>query len=284
MRVLRAQHLGMCFGVRDAIAFARTEARIQPLTILGELVHNETVLDELRVLGIQFRRDVQAVETSRVMITAHGASERRRAAARAAGLSILDATCPLVRRAQRAVADLARQGFHPVVVGRRTHVEVLGMTEDLAAFDVVLDDDDVFRLEERDRFGVAAQTTQPADRVQRLASLIARRFPRAEVRLADTACMPTRHRQQAALELAQQCDVTIVVGGAGSNNTAELAATCRSRCERVFHVQTAGDLRAEWLDGARVVGVTAGTSTPDAVIDQVEARLRDLVRGRLAAA
>jgi 4-hydroxy-3-methylbut-2-enyl diphosphate reductase len=181
------------------------------------------------------------------------------------------------------VMTMAREGLHPVVVGRRDHVEVRGLTEDLDEFDVVLDDEDVRRLVRRTRFGVVAQTTQPVERVRRLASLIRQRFPDAEVRVAETVCAPTRRRQDAALELARLTDVVIVIGGARSNNTRELVDTCRVHCARVFHVQTAADLRAEWLVGARVVGLTAGTSTPDRIIDDVEARLREIAGSRLAA-
>jgi len=283
MRVLRARHLGMCFGVRDAIAMAVKASASRPLTVLGELVHNEIVLDDLRARGIRFCGDVDQVETRRVMITAHGASERRLAGARGRGLEVLDATCFLVHTAHSAVTAMAREGLHPVIVGRRDHVEVLGLTGDLDEFDVVLDEEDVRRLPPKARFGVVPQTTQPVERVQRLASLIRQRFPGAEVRVADTVCAPTKRRQEAALELARHCDVVIVIGGARSNNTRELVDTSRLHCSRVFHVQTAADLRPEWLDGAGVVGLTAGTSTPDAIIDGVEARLKQIAGSRLAA-
>ena len=283
MRVLRARHLGMCFGVRDAIGLAVRGSAGRPLTVLGELVHNDTVLDEMRARGIRFCGDIGEVETQRVMITAHGASERRLAAVHARGLHVLDATCFLVRTAHSAVMTMAREGLHPVIVGRRDHVEVRGLTEDLDEFDVVLDEEDVRRLAPRTGFGVVAQTTQPVERVERLASLIRQRFPHAEVRVADTVCAPTKRRQEAARELARRADVVIVIGGARSNNTRELVDTCRVHCARVFHVQTAADLRPEWLDGARVVGLTAGTSTPDRVIDDVEQRLRQMADSRLAA-
>ncbi len=275
--------MGMCFGVRDAIALAVREAARGPLTVLGELVHNETVLDDLRARGIRFCREVDEVDTPGVMITAHGASERRLVTVRDRGLRVLDATCFLVRTAHCAATTLAREGFHPVIVGRRDHVEVRGLTEDLEEFDVVLEDDDVLRLKPRQRFGIAAQTTQPIERVEHLTLLVRQRFPDAEVRLADTVCAPTKRRQQAAVDLARRCDVVIVIGGSSSNNTRELATTCRRHCGRVFHVQTAADLRAEWFAGARVAGLTAGTSTPDSVIDLVEARLRDLAGSQLAA-
>jgi 4-hydroxy-3-methylbut-2-en-1-yl diphosphate reductase len=276
MRILRARHLGMCFGVRDAIALAETQADAQPLTILGDLVHNQTVVAGLQARGIAIEHQLTGVKTPAVMITAHGASETTRTSVRARGLELLDATCPLVRVAHRAVLALVRDGYHPVIVGQRGHVEVRGLTEDLAAFDVVLDDADVERLVERPRFGIAAQTTQPIDKVRRLATLIRTRFPQSDVRFIDTVCKPTKERQTAAIDLARECDVVIVIGGANSNNTRELVNTCRQHCSRVHHIQVGADLRREWFERVETLGITAGTSTPDAVIEDVEHRVRTL--------
>jgi 4-hydroxy-3-methylbut-2-enyl diphosphate reductase len=204
------------------------------------------------------------------MTTAHGASQKTIDQARERGLRVLEATCPLVHYAHRAVQRLAREHFHPVIIGQRGHVEVCGLTEDLAAFDIVLTEEDVAQLAERPRFGIAAQTTQPVEKVRRLVELIRRRFPRSEIKFIDTVCQPTKQRQTAAIELARQSDVVIVVGGEHSNNTRELAATCQSYCARVHLVQGAGPLRVEWFHGAATVGITAGTSTPDSIIDSVE--------------
>jgi 4-hydroxy-3-methylbut-2-enyl diphosphate reductase len=270
LKIIRAEHLGMCFGVRDAIALAVEAAAREPLTVLGDLVHNETVLADLRARGIQFERQVAGVGTSTVMITAHGASERVLAEARGRGLSVLEATCPLVRVAHRSLAKLVAEGYHPVVIGRRDHVEVRGLTGDLAEFEVVLSAEDIDGLRERARYGVVAQTTQPIGKVRELVRLMRARFPRSEVRLMDTVCQPTKLRQSAAIKLAQQCEVVIVIGGAHSNNTHELVKTCSQFCKRVHHIQTVGDLREEWLWNAKTVGITAGTSTPDEVIAAVE--------------
>ncbi|HEY3863055.1 MAG TPA: 4-hydroxy-3-methylbut-2-enyl diphosphate reductase [Verrucomicrobiae bacterium] len=270
VRIIRAAHLGMCFGVRDAIALALEESRRQPLTILGELVHNETVLEDLRARGVGIAEDLGAVRTPAVMITAHGASEKAMQRARAHGLHVLEATCPLVHFAHETVRKLAREGFHPVIIGQRGHVEVRGLTEDLSEFDIVLSEQDVRQLAERSRFGVAAQTTQPTEKVRRLVGLIREQFPRSEVRHVDTVCLPTKQRQSSAMDVARQSGVVIVVGGAHSNNTRELAATCRRFCGRVHHVQGVDDLRIEWFADAATVGLTAGTSTPDEVIDAVE--------------
>lgn len=274
MQVVRAKASGMCFGVRDAIDLASAHVEAAPLTILGDLVHNAAVLADLREKGVATAHHLSDVATRTVMVTAHGTSEKTLAEVRARGLHVVEATCPLVHVAHRAVRALLRDGYHPIIIGQRAHVEVRGLTDDLDKYDVVLDEGDVMQLAERPRLGIAAQTTQPIDRVRRLVGLIRERFPRADVRFIDTVCLPTKQRQEAAVTLAQQCDVVVVVGGAASNNTRELMKTCAQHCSRVYQVQTASDLRAEWFLPADMVGVTAGTSTPDAVIDLVEQQIR----------
>jgi len=273
MKIIRADHLGMCFGVKDAIALARQTARQQPLTILGDLVHNESVLAELRADGIRMGQSPADVITPTVMITAHGASQHKINETRRLGLDVLEATCPLVLLAHRSLAQLVREGFHPVIIGRRDHVEVRGMTEDLTRFEVVLDEADVAIMPRQARYGVIAQTTQPIEKVRCLVQLIRDRFPDSELRFIDTVCQPTKQRQSAAVELAQRCDVVIVIGGAHSNNTRELVQTCLRFCPRVHHVQTAADLRPEWFLADDAVGITAGTSTPDNIIAEVEQQL-----------
>ncbi len=263
----------MCFGVRDAIAIAVDRAATGPLTVLGELVHNETVLSRLRARGVTIKNNPEAVTTSSVMITAHGASERAINHVRSRGLNVLEATCPLVRVAHDAVAELVREGFHPVIIGRRDHVEVRGLTGDLDSFDVIFNEADVLALDEWPRIGVAAQTTQPVERVDQLVKLLRWRFPGSEIRFIDTVCRPTKQNQRAAAEMAAQSDVAIVIGGANSNNTQELVRTCRRYCRNVHHVQSAADLQPEWFHEVETAGLTAGTSTPDDVIDMVERRI-----------
>ena len=270
LRIIRAAHLGMCFGVRDAIDLALTQNGSPPLTILGELAHNETVLAGLRARGLRMENRVEDVTTPAVMITAHGASDKTLHALKERGLRVLEGTCPLVHYAHRAVKTLVRENYHPVIIGRRDHVEVRGLTEDLAEFDVILTEDEVLRLAERPRFGVAAQTTQPMDRVRHLVGVMRRRFPCSEIRFIDTVCQPTKRRQESAVEVARQSDVVIVVGGAHSNNTRELAATCAQHYGRVHQVETDAGLREEWFVEAERVGITAGTSTPDWIVDGVE--------------
>jgi 4-hydroxy-3-methylbut-2-en-1-yl diphosphate reductase len=280
MKIIRAEHLGMCFGVRDAIALARTEAARQPVTILGELVHNPTVLDSLRRDGVAFANHPAEVKTGAAIITAHGASDAAISRARSRIGNVIEATCPLVHVAHRAVRQLVATGFHPVIIGKRGHVEVRGLTEDLDDFDIVLSEEDVNALRPRAKFGVASQTTQPIERVRHLVGLIRNRFPEAEFKFIDTVCQPTKLRQNAAADLARSVEVVVVVGGAHSNNTRELAETCRKQGARVHQIETAAELRSDWFEDCATVGMTAGTSTPDDVINAVERRLNDVARER----
>ena len=276
LTILRAEYMGMCFGVRDAISLAKEVVKSRPLTVLGELVHNANVLEELRDRGVRFEDQPDAVETETVMITAHGASNRAHTRVRDDGLTLRDATCPLVHYAHKQVRNLAATGYHPVIIGRHGHVEVRGLTEDLLENDVVLSKEEIDALDSRPRFGVVAQTTQPIARVRALVEHLRARFPEAEVCFVDTVCQPTKQRQDAAETLAKQSDIILVVGGANSNNTHELARSCRRFCGRVHHVQGPNDIRSEWLPKAGTLGITAGTSTPDNLINAVEAKVREL--------
>jgi 4-hydroxy-3-methylbut-2-en-1-yl diphosphate reductase len=270
MNIVRASHLGMCFGVRDAIVLAKQQSAAGPVTVLGELVHNEAVLKDLASRGVRFTSALNGVSTPTVMITAHGTANRTIAAAQRGGFNVVEATCPLVHHAHRTLQDLVRQGYHPVVIGSRGHVEVRGLTGDFDEYDVILSEQDIGALQERPRFGVVAQTTQPIERVQQLVASLRAAFPRSDIQFRDTVCQPTKQRQAAAVELALRSEVVVVIGGANSNNTRELAAKCARYCSRVHHVQSADDLRAEWFDGVNTIGITAGTSTPDHIIDEVE--------------
>lgn len=273
MNIRRASHLGWCFGVRDAIQLARDHAARGPVTSLGELVHNPAVLEQLRQHGVLTRHDLSDIPTRRVLVTAHGASRRRLADLAGRGFEVAEATCPLVHRAHAALDALVRSGCHPVIVGQRQHVEVRGLAEDHPGCDIVLSEADVDALAPRPRFGVVSQTTQPVARVHALLDRMRARFPDAEVVFRDTVCQPTKDRQDAAAGLARESDVVVVVGGAHSNNTRELVATCARHCPRVHHVEDARSVEASWFLPDDRVGLTAGTSTPDEVIREVEARL-----------
>ncbi len=281
MKIIRATHLGMCFGVRDAIALAEKLSEKENFTILGGLVHNETVNQTLREKGIEIQHTIENAQTKTIMITAHGVSERTISQVKAKGYLVIEATCPLVHFAHRTVKELVQLGYHPIIIGKRDHVEVRGLTGDLVEYDIVLSEEEIAHLKERSRFGVVSQTTQPIEKVCRLVEVLQKRFPRSEILLKDTVCQPTKQRQSAAIELAKQCDVVIVIGGAHSNNTRELTETCRRFCNYVLQVQHVNELQPHWFYNAQTVGITAGTSTPDIVIDAVEQWLHALTHSTL---
>jgi len=276
MKVRMAEHLGMCFGVRDAIDMALGLAKRGPVTILGDLVHNEDVVAQMEAAGAVRARRLDEVHTKTVLLTAHGTANRLRLQLQQDGFEIHDAVCPLVMRVHQALAKLGAEGRHPVIIGQTGHIEVRGLIGDLDEYTVVLCEADLEQLEGRARLGVVAQTTQPLATVLELVAAMRRRFPRADVRFIDTVCQPTKERQQALRDLAEECDVVVVVGGLESNNSHKLTELARRLGRPAYQVATAEELRPEWFAQARVVGLTAGTSTPDRIIEDVRARLEAL--------
>jgi 4-hydroxy-3-methylbut-2-enyl diphosphate reductase len=282
MQVIKAEVLGMCFGVRDALQILDKVREPERVTIHGELVHNETVLTQLGVRGFQMinesqRRPLPLTDT--VLITAHGVSKRERQRLQAAGKQLLDTTCPLVKRAHDAAQKLKDQGRHVLVIGRRGHVEVQGVVEDLDSYDVIQSACEV-REYPHARLGIMCQTTSPAWLVQQVRDAVAQHNPYADIRFVDTVCHPTKDHQKALENLLDQVEVVVVVGGRNSNNTRELVARCQQRGLPAYHIQSAADLDAQWFTGLETVGLTAGTSTLDKTIDEVYQRLLELGRAR----
>lgn len=273
MEVRMAEHYGMCFGVKDAIDLALRLTRQGPLTILGDLVHNPDVVQQMEEAGAVRANQTNAVETRAVLLTAHGTSQRVKLELRQQGHQIHDATCPLVKRVHLAIDKLVEEARHPVVVGKADHVEVRGLTGDLNEYTVVLEEKDLAALAGKPRLGVVAQTTQPLAKVQNLVAAMRRRFPEADIRFLDTVCQPTKDRQDAMERLTAECDVIVVVGGPDSNNSRKLTELARKMGRPAHQVAHADELRPEWFAGHRLVGLTAGTSTPDPIIEEVRAWL-----------
>jgi 4-hydroxy-3-methylbut-2-en-1-yl diphosphate reductase len=274
MKIVLARHFGLCFGVRDAIAQAGQLARQGPLTILGELVHNPIVHEHLRNHGVEqgSLNDSQS-KSHRVMITAHGASDFQRRKWRDAGYEVADATCPLVQHAHQALKRLVERGFHPVIVGKRGHVEVRGLAEDFADASVVEQTGDVESVPERARYGIVSQTTQPIDQVIQLVEALRQRWPESEVLFVDTVCRPTKDRQNALHELIGMADTIVVVGGYNSNNTRQLVQTCRLAGRRTFHIERPEELNRHDFVGVETIGLTAGTSTLPETVAAVHQQL-----------
>lgn len=285
MRVIKAEVLGMCFGVRDALEILADVADPERVTIHGELVHNETVLQQLEMRGFRMTSEQARVAlpmTDSVLITAHGISERERRRLLAAGKELIDTTCPLVKRAHDAAQKLQDQGYHVLLIGKRGHVEVQGIAEDLASYDIVQSADEVIAYPHA-RLGIMCQTTTPATLVEQIRAAVAARNPQAEIRFVDTVCHPTKDHQKALLDLLEQVEAMVVVGGKNSNNTRELVNQCRRHGLPTYHIQGADDLDPAWFAGIETVGLTAGTSTLASTIDEVFETLRVLDTAPVAA-
>lgn len=271
MKVIRAEAMGLCFGVRDALAMAEQIERPKDVAVHGELVHNEQVLVQLESRGFQMVREQdrgRLTDAPAVLVTAHGISDKERARLRAASKVLIDTTCPLVRRVHRAAQTLADEGFHVLVIGRHGHVEVQGIVEDLSSYDV-LDAPDAVRRYPYEKLGVVCQSTTPPKLAEEIRARVRSLNGQAEIREFDTICQPTRDRQEAVEQLAASVDAVVVVGGRNSNNTRQLLARCRDRGVPAFHIQSADDIQPEWFRRCSTVGLTAGTSTLDATIDDV---------------
>ena len=283
MKVIVAEHFGMCFGVRDAIAQAEELTRDGSLTILGELVHNPVVRERLRTQGArEGSLDQMQADSQRVMITAHGASDLKRESWRAAGFDVFDGTCPLVRQAHEHLKRLVAAGFFPVVIGQAGHVEVRGLTEDFPEVCIIGRAADISKLPLRRRYGVISQTTQPIEHVRALVAQIQKQKPAAEVRFADTVCKPTKDRQSALQKLIGEADMIVVVGGRESNNTLQLVERCRASGRRAIHVERPEELDAVDFAGVKMVGLTAGTSTMFETVQAVRDRLLQIAESRNA--
>ena len=281
MQLFFAEEMGMCFGVKDALKVLETIDRPQEVTIHGQLVHNEIVLTQLGARGFPMRSETERErlpDTRRVLITAHGISERERQRLQTGGKELIDTTCPLVRKVHQTALDLQHEGYHILLIGKPGHVEVRGVVEDLTHFDIVPTPDAVRRYSCA-RLGVVCQTTIAPRMVEAVRQAITQHNPDAEIRFVDTTCHPTRNRQRALERLLPLVDTMIVIGGSHSNNTLELVELCQERGVKTYHVQDADDLRREWFRSARRVGVTAGTSTLDSTIEGVKECLQQWAAG-----
>jgi 4-hydroxy-3-methylbut-2-en-1-yl diphosphate reductase len=276
MRVIRAEVMGLCFGVRDALEVVEGIDEPRAVTIHGQLVHNEVVQGRLAARGFairdESRRATSPPETPAVLITAHGISDRERGRLEAEGKRLIDTTCPLVARVHQAARTLQAEGYHILVIGRRGHVEVEGIVGDLDDYQVIDSYEDVTEYSHR-RLGIVCQTTMTEARVEQIRAAIAARNPEAEITFVDTVCLPTKEHQRALERLLDRVEAVVVVGGRNSNNTRELAARCRERGKPALHVQSAGELDPAWFKGFATVGLTAGTSTLPETIEEVHRAL-----------
>ena len=300
--------MGFCMGVRRAVQIMEAEASPEnPVYSVGEIVHNPHVVRALELGGVRqlpgpddIDGDVgvataQAVKQGRVAITAHGVGERVMVELQQSGLNIIDTTCPIVTRAQRYGQKFVRDGWHVLIFGDPGHKEVRGImgwtidktgashatileTADLPSIRALVDS---FPGGFPNKIGVMAQTTHKMEDFARFVSnlMLLQRDHNFEFHVVNTLCHATTGQQEAAAALAATVDVMVVVGGRKSANTRHLKEVCEEQGTKAYHIEGPDELERAWFAGAQRIGLTAGASTPDYSIDEVESRIRELVTG-----
>jgi 4-hydroxy-3-methylbut-2-enyl diphosphate reductase len=282
VEILLAQPRGFCAGVDRAIAIVERALALHgaPIYVRHEIVHNKYVVDDLRKKGAVFVEELDEVpEGATVIFSAHGVSLDVRREAEGRGLKVFDATCPLVTKVHVEVAKMRDQGREVVMIGHEGHPEAEGtMGQSDAGMYLVETEDDVARLEVRDPAHLAyvTQTTLSIDDAARIVAALKRRFPAIIGPKKDDICYATQNRQDAVKIMAPQCDVVIVVGSPNSSNSNRLREVAANLGREAYLVDSADDLKREWIEGKRSVGVTAGASAPEVLVHDVLMRLQEM--------
>lgn len=262
-QVLIARRTGFCYGVREAIDYARLAASEGKQThTLGQVVHNEGVIAQLEGQGIRTVDTLDDVtEGAAVVIRAHGVTPQVMDRAEAKGLEVIDGTCTWVIQEHRELAKLVEEGYRIVLLGTPRHPEVVGLLGFAPDAIVVDEEEDWATVPRTKRMALISQSTQPPWKFEKLAAFLVSRCH--ELKVVNTVCPVTIRRQEDTMELARQVDMMVVVGGRNSANTKELTRLCQIEGRRVIQIEGPAELkRAEDFEAARVVGVTGGTSTP----------------------
>ena len=284
MRVLRANPRGFCAGVDRAIEIVERSIQLfgAPIYVRHEVVHNRHVIERLRALGAIFVEELNEVpDGATVIFSAHGVSKAVELEAKRRGLSVFDATCPLVTKVHLEVARFARDAREVILIGHAGHPEVEGT---LGRFDtsfggsiyLVQDLADVARLPvcNPERLAFVTQTTLSVDDTAAMVTALRERFPSLQAPRREDICYATQNRQDAVKQLLQQCDVLIVVGSRASSNSNRLRELAERSGIPGYMVDGADDLKREWVNGKQTVGVTAGASAPEQLVQDVVAQLR----------
>ena len=285
MRILLANPRGFCAGVDRAIEIVERAIELfgAPIHVRHEVVHNRNVVERLRALGAVFVEELDVVpDGGTVIFSAHGVSTAVEREAQRRGLQVFDATCPLVTKVHMEVARFAREAREVVLIGHAGHPEVEGT---MGRFDASLGGrillvegiDDVARLEVKDPAALAfvTQTTLSVDDTAAIVDALRRRFPALQAPRKEDICYATQNRQDAVKQLLEHCCLLIVVGSSSSSNSNRLRELADRAGVPGYLVDGASDLKREWFDGVDVVGVTAGASAPEQLVQEVVGRLRD---------
>ncbi len=270
MQVEVAEYCGFCYGVKRAVHLAKKAAdeRVVGGT-LGPLIHNPQLIEELASKGIDCYESLDEFHPGETVIfRSHGVGPEVYEEAEARGLTILDATCPNVRFAQKKAADVAAAGYFPIIVGEKNHPEVKSILKWAGKNAIVVEYvEDISSIPQKERYGVVIQTTFELQKFEKILAAMREQRP-GEYRVERTICTATSQRQKAALELAQRVDAMIVIGGRNSANTRHLYDLVKDKCSKAYHIETAAELRTGMFENCHKIGITAGASTPDRLIKE----------------
>src|SRR5919204_5073563 len=282
MDVLLANPRGFCAGVERAIEIVERAIELHgaPIYVRHEIVHNRYVVDDLRAKGAVFVEELDEVPSGGIVIfSAHGVAKAVQAEADRRGLKVFDATCPLVTKVHIEVMKMLREGYEIVMIGHRGHPEAEGtMGQAPSGMHLVETLEDVAALKVRspDKLAYVTQTTLSVDDAKAMVDALKARFPTIRGPKKDDICYATQNRQDAVKFMAPQCEVVIIVGSPNSSNSNRLREVAEHMGAQAYMVDTAADLRPEWIAGRRRVGVTAGASAPEGLVDEGILRLRAL--------
>ena len=268
MEVILAESLGFCYGVKRAIKLARENAAPDGTACtLGPIIHNPQMVARLAAEGVGNVSSLEEMTSGTIIIRSHDVGPQVYDEAEKMGLSLVDATCPHVKKAQMAANELAQDGYEVVIVGEKRHPEVRSIYEWSGHKAMVVETEaEASALQPCGRLGIVAQTTFSGEKFK---SIVMRLLDKSnDVRIVRTICTATDQRQAAAVALAGQVQLMLVIGGKNSANTTRLAQLCAEKC-KTYHIETAAELQDEWFDKIEKIGITAGASTPDWIIKEV---------------
>jgi 4-hydroxy-3-methylbut-2-enyl diphosphate reductase len=273
MDVLLAKSAGFCFGVKRATQMAFDAAdSYQSLQSLGPLIHSPQMVARLEERGIRVCKQVEEADGEAIVVRSHGVTAEEFAALQDSGKAIVDATCPFVTRAQDYANELSREGYLLVLVGEDHHPEVQGIVSYACGEVVVVaNPEEAAGLPRNRKIGIIAQTTQSIENFRAIVGVCLEKT--RQLKIYNTICDATSVRQEEAANIAERVELMLVVGGYNSANTTRLAELCREQGTLTYHVETAGEIDPRWFDGVKLVGLTAGASTPQFLIDEIMAIL-----------
>lgn len=280
MKIFVAEKCGFCHGVRNAISVAeKILSEEDDVFSLGPIIHNKDVVDRLAKSGLKTVSKVEDIRSGTVLIRSHGAAPEQIAKLNENKLRIVDATCVLVKRVQHIAAELEKEGYKVVIIGEENHPEVqavVGCAKDVI---VIADESDLHKLPKHAKLGVICQTTQSPDHFGKmLGAMGSGTF--SELKVINTLCKEAIKRQESAVQLCKQVDIMFVLGGLESANTRRLAELCEKVNKHTYHLQNWGELDKSVLSGKNSVGVTAGASTPDWIINEFVKNLEEFNDGK----